>query len=267
MSTRKKRSARKPSRGHQERELSRLRSELAAERRRTAKLERELSDLKRQVSATVHPQTPMRRQKKQAQGNHPEDRLLSAANRRAHHYRKSSFITYLVEAVRESTPALLVKRLLAYFRRVRLVQTIITLLPLIMAIVAVIAVSAALLPLLILIIAGPTLLSALRSRRMNRILKEELSHCHIRVIIPPRGPALQKSSFFIRNARAMAAEENTAVLVVTPYLLSGWGLGGRGGFFTARKEADGLYIVRRHYFFQLRRKILDPLSGNLTIIY
>ncbi len=267
LNTRKKNHPRKASRRNQERELSRLQSELAAERRRTAKLERELSDLKRQVSATVHAQTPKHRQKHQA----PEERLLNATNRRAHHHRKSFFILYLVEVIRESAPVLFIMRMLAYLRRVRLVQTIFTLLPLIMAIiaaiVAVILVSPALLPLLILIIAIPTLLAMLRFRRMNRILKETLSNCHIRVMIPPRGQAWQENSFFIRNARSMATEENTAILIVTPYLLSKRGLGGQGFFFTARQEADRLYIVRRHYFFLLRRKILDTLSANLTIIY
>jgi hypothetical protein len=65
----------------------------------------------------------------------------------------------------------------------------------------------------------------------------------------------------------MAAEEGVTVIVVTPYTVSGRGLGGRGRFFTARREADHLYVVRRHYFFTLRRRVLDRLDGEITVVY
>jgi hypothetical protein len=268
LNTRKKSPRRTNSRRQSTRELSRLKSELAAERRRTARLERELADLKRQIHATAHPENTLRRMGRKADVGQKETILLGAANRRAHHYRKSSFLHYLWGTVTESAPVRLLTKLLRYLRRVRFVQTILTLLPVIMAFVAVIAVSAAVLPFLIFATALLAFLSRMSSRRMNRILKRELTHHrHIRVMIPPQKEVFRENSFFIRNARAMAAEEDTAVLVVTPYLFSRKGLGGRGRFFTARKETDGLYLVRRHYFFLLRRRVLDALSANLTIMY
>ena len=36
---------------------------------------------------------------------------------------------------------------------------------------------------------------------------------------------------------------------------------------TARKEADTLYLVRSHYFFTLRRRVLDRLDSDVTVIY
>ena len=58
-----------------------------------------------------------------------------------------------------------------------------------------------------------------------------------------------------------------AVLVVSPYPVSPRGLGGKGSFFTARKEAEGIYLVRRHYFFMLRKRVLDAMGQNITMIY
>ena len=35
----------------------------------------------------------------------------------------------------------------------------------------------------------------------------------------------------------------------------------------ARREAENLYVVRRHYFFTLRRRVLDRLDGEITVVY
>ena len=256
-------------RGQKDRELIRLRRELAAERRRTAKLEREVSDLRRrlQANALTERDQPLRRLRHKAKGTHREERLLDEANRRAHHYRKGSFLRYLWESVMESAPVQILTKLVQYLRRVRVVQMIFTILLALGAVVTVAVVSAAVLPFLFFGTALLAMLALLRSRRMNRILKRELNNRRIRIMIPPRGGSLAKGSFFIRNARAMTAEGGVTVIVVTPYLLSSRGLGGHGSFFTARKEANDLYLVRRHYFFFLRRRVLDALDGDITVIY
>ncbi len=264
----KKESSRELPRGQKDRVIARLRSELAAERRRTAKLEREVSDLQRklQAQAVTEQERPLRRLKQKARGTHKEIRLLEEANRRAHHYRKSSFLRYLWESVMESAPVQVLSKLIQYLRRVRAVQLILTILLALGAVLTVAVVSAAVLPFLFFGTALLTMLGLLRSRRMDRILKKELTGRRIRIMVPPRGGSLKNGSFFIRNAHAMAADGAT-VIVVTPYPISRRGLGGHGHFFTARKEADGLYLVRRHYFFILRRRVLDALDGEITVIY
>ena len=254
---------------NKDREIAHLRSELAAERKRTAALERELSELKREMQkkSLADPQQPIRRLTQKARGTHKEERLLDEANRRAHRYRKSSFFRYLWEAVRDSVPAQLVTKLVTYLRRMQVFQTVLAILTAVGAVVAVAVVSATVLPFLFFGTGLLTILALMRSRRMNRILKKELTDRRIRVLIPPRGHALDEGSFFIRNARAMAAEDHVTVIVVSPYVFSKRGLGGHGRFFTARKEGDDLYLARRHYFFVLRRKVLDALDGEITVIY
>lgn len=247
-----------------------MRRELAAERRRTAALEREVSTLRRELQAgkmIAGREQPLRRLKQKAKGMHKEELLLEDASRRAHHYRKSSFLRYLWESVLESAPIQVIDRIIRYLRRIRVIRMIATILLALSAVIAVAVVSAAMLPFLLFVIALLTLLAFLRSRRMNRILKRELGNCRIRIMVPPRGGSLTRGSFFIRNAYAMAEEDKTAVIVVSPYLLSTRGLGGRGNFFTARKEAHSLFLVRRHYYFFLRKRVLDTLDGDVTIIY
>lgn len=250
--------------GQKDREISRLRRELALERRRAAKLEREVSDLKRQLQA--HGATEKHRSLRRRQTS-KENTLLAQANQRAHHYRKSSFLRYLWESVMESAPVQLLSKLIQYLRRVRAVQLILTILLALVAVVTVAVVSAAALPFLLLGAALLAMLALLRSRRMNRILRKELTDRRIRIMIPPRGHCFSENAFFLRNARAMAAEVGVTVIVVTPYLISGRVSREDGFFFTARKESDHLYLVRRHYFFILRRRVLDTLDSDITVIY
>ena len=252
-----------------DREIALLRRELASERRENARLERELSDLRRELQAgqlTTQDQ-PLRRLRYRIRGEQRQERLLDEANRRAHHYRKRSFLRYLWESVMESAPIAVITRLVQYLRRVRVVQIILSLVLAVGAVVAVAILSTAVLPFLFFGTALLTMLATLRSLRMNRILEREFLGKHIRIMVPPRGAALTESSFFIRNAHAMASEKESVVVVITPYLVSRRGLGGKGGFFTARKETDNLYLVRRHYFFILRRRVLDALDGAMTVIY
>lgn len=192
--------------------------------------------------------------------------MFGDAGRRAQHYRRSSFVRYLWESVMDSTPVQVITRLVIYLRRVQVVRMTATVLLAAGAALLVAILSAALLPFLFFGTGVLSILALLQSRRMNRKLRQALDGRRVRVFIPPRGGALNANSFFIRNARAMA-DEGVAVIVVTPYLVSARGLGGRGGFFTARREADGLYLVRRHYFFFLRRHVLDSLEEPITVVY
>ena len=250
-----------------DREIARLQRELAAERRENARLKRALADSRRELQARQLEDRPLTRLKRRAKNDEQEERLLDEAGRRARHFRKGSFFRYLWESVMESAPVAVLTKLWQYFRRVRVVQTVFSLALAVGAVTAVAVLSATALPCLFFGTALLTILAALRSRRMNRILAQALTAQRIRILIPPRGKALSENSFFIRNARAMAAEKGVAVLVVTPYLVSRRGLGGKGRFFTARKEAEGLYLVRRHYFFVLRRRVLDAMEGEITVIY
>lgn len=260
----KRRSAPSLPKGQKDRDISRLRRELALERRRAAKLEREVSDLKRQLQA--HGATEKHRSLRRRQTS-KENTLLAQANQRAHHYRKSSFLRYLWESVMESALVQLLSMLIQYLRRMRAVQLILTVLLALTAVVTVAVVSAAALPFLLLGAALAAMLALLRSRRMNRILRGELASRRIRIMIPPRGKSFSKDSFFLRNARAMANESGVTVIVVTPYLVSNRGINRKGSFFTARKETSNLYLVRRHYFFILRRRVLDTLNCDITVIY
>ncbi len=266
MSTHRSPRGQSAAKGHKDREIARLRRELAEERRHTAQLERQVSALKKelQISLARDEDSPWRRLRHRPR---PEDQLRETAARRAHRYRKGSYLRYLWEAIMESWPIRTLSWLLTYLRRLRVVRLVITIVLAIGAVAVVTVVSAAVLPFLLFGAVGLAMLAAMRSRRMNAILRSNLEGRHIRVLIPTRGTSLAPDAYFIRHARAMAADDGAAVIIVTPYLLSAKGPNGRRAFFTARTEGGNLYLVRRHYYFILRRHVLDAIDTHMTVVY
>ncbi len=248
-----------------DREISRLRRELDAERRKNAHLERKLAALRNEQRTSED--TLLGRLRPTAGSRSSAEGLRDASSRSARRYRMNSFFRYLWEAVMESALITFMTKLLQYFRRIRVIQIILSIVLAAGALTAVAVLSAAMLPFLLFGTALLTMAAALRSHRMNLRLRRELAGKRVRVLIPAGKKAFSASTFFIRNARDMAADGKCAVIAVSPFLMSRKGLGGQGGYFTARKEAEGLYVVRRHYFFILRRRVLDTLDGEITFIY
>ena len=251
-----------------ERALVLLRRELDKERRHSAALERENAALKQELKHRGDKEKgPLRPSKGKRSHEAARERMRDAASRRAHHYRRSSYIRYMFESMMESLPIRIIAKLLTYLRRLRIIQIVAAILTAVGTVALVAVVSAALLPFLIAGTAFLGLGAALRSRDMNRIMRKALEGRHLRVFFPPRGASWDSDSFFMRQARDMAREDGVAVVIVSPYSLSRRGAGKKRFFFTARKDGENLYIVRRHYFFTFRKKVMDVVDPNVTVIY
>ncbi len=65
-------------------------------------------------------------------------------------------------------------------------------------------------------------------------------------------------------AKELAKEGNAAVLI-SPYWISPRGLRGKEFYFTIRMEEQNLYLIRRYYFFSLRKSVLR--EENTVIVY
>lgn len=244
-----------------------LRRELVAVRRENAVLKRELAEARRALEGGRRTGKPSGRPGKGPRRETREERVIMEAHRLARRFGAPSLLRYLWVTVSESALGILFNRLWLYLRRVRLVQTVLSVVVAVGTVAAVAALWLAVLPFLVAGAGGVTVWVAICARRMDSLLERELAGRRVRVLIPSRGRALSEGSFFIRSARSMAVEEGVVVLVVSPYLVFRRGLGGKGGFMTARKEGEGLYLLRRHYYFALRRRVLDRMKENLTVIY
>lgn len=249
------------------RENKRLRRALTKEKAESARLRRRLSVLRQQEKADFRreraslfphkPQTPAEEQRAMLQ--------TEAVN--ARRYTSRTYIRYLISTFKGSVAGNLFRRMALYWRRLRVVRTIAAVVVGILATLVVSAVYITLLPFLVFGILGTLVAITVLSRSADRRMKHALEGKHIRVIIPPDEVSFDGNTFLERSAIAMAQEKNTAVIIVSPRFWSCKGLGGQGMFFTVRREANDLYLVRKGYYFILRRRVLDVIDAHLTVIY
>ena len=197
----------------------------------------------------------------------PAETLLSEGATARKRYGASTYAGYLLTTVKESGIGRLLRRITAFWHRLRLFRWIITLLTLVVAAALTSAVLLTLIPPLILS-SDVTLLTVLfRARTVNRRMLKALEGKRIRVIIPHDSMAHEDDSFMERCAMEMSSREDVAVVVVSPYVLSVKGLGGRGLYFTVREEAPRLFLLRKGYYFIFKKSVLRRLSGSVTVMY
>lgn len=151
------------------------------------------------------------------------------------------------------------KNLLAYFRRFRTVTFLLRALTLLLNIVETgalviltTAVFLVILPILAALMLGILITACIESKRTNQTLLLSAQGRKIYVLFLPPQPG----PFFAKNVKDLA-KNGTVVFVVSPYWISPKGLSGGHFYCTARKELEGVYLIRRYYFFSLQKHVLS----------
>ncbi len=183
-------------------------------------------------------------------------------------FQHQSFFRHAWDALRSAPLYAHWKRVLSYVRRARLVALFVRIFGALLTVLEtgalVLLVTAALLlllPPLIFFALGVLLTVLIEAPRKSRRILEETAQKRIYVLFLPEG----ESAFFRANARELAAREDAAVVIVSPFWVSSRGIRDGRFFCTARKEGVRIYLVRRYYFFSLKRKVLA--QRDTAILY
>ena len=160
------------------------------------------------------------------------------------------------------------QRLLAFFRRARLLVWIFRIATTALALIeaGTALVLSLLVPLLLLppaLVLVPAYLLAIRIevRRTDRLLAAKTEGRHVSVLFfyP------NSDDTFLRSLCMLKKDADTVVLVVSPYLFSakGWK---KGRFYTVlREEEEDVYLLRRYYLPRLRRRLLSKRDTTYVI--
>lgn len=154
------------------------------------------------------------------------------------------------------------RSLLAFLRRFRAVTLTLKVLTVLFSVIetgALVILSTVIfliiLPVLTAFMLGVLLTAFLESRRTNQRLASELSGKRVYVLFMREG---DPNLFLSQNARELAT--HGTVLLVSPYWISARGLYPHGFYCTVRREAPQILLVRRYYFFSLRRHVLSKID-------
>ncbi len=170
------------------------------------------------------------------------------------------FLGYAYDVFRHAKFYTVWKSLLAYFRRIRLVAIIIKILSIALTVLqtgTLVLLSTllflVLLPILVALMLGILITALIESRKSNRWMAQELTEKQIYILFLSK----QENAFFQSNAVDLSQKEGNAVIVVSPYWISGAGLASNRFFCTVRTDGARIFLVRRYYFFMLKKHILN----------
>lgn len=184
-----------------------------------------------------------------------------------------SFFSYVIESLRSTSVYSRWDRFLIYYRRLRMISVSFRVATYIFAFIQT---SAALILLFsIMVVALPAffiivflIISAaiVENARNNHAIEKLINNRKTFVFLALSPSAFDINSFFRANITELSMRENTLIIVVSPFLLSSKGLYGARPYISAKTENHSVIIIRKNYFYSLKKKILRKHSGNITVV-
>lgn len=183
----------------------------------------------------------------------------------AHLSRQKSFFAYVWFFVRKASVFRYWQKGLAYFRRFRLIAVSLRIASAVLAfletgalVILTTAVFLIVLPFLGALMLGILITALLEFRRTDRHLLQLSEGKGVYVLFMTDAP----SAFFAQNVASLA--KKGIVLIVSPHLILSHGIV-KGQFYcTARQECKNVYLIRRYYFFHVKKKLL-PLCRTAML--
>ena len=184
------------------------------------------------------------------------------------------YFSFFVGLIRSSKVFQLWERWIKYFRRFRLVTTALRLLPWILLLIsthtilyAAVVASALLAPIIAVAVLSLLAEAPLRYREANPRMARKIEGKTVYVIFPERSREFESGAFWRANLLDLSTKESSIVVVVSPYLFSSRGVFETRRYLHLREERDNLFLVRRHYYFSLRKHVLTKKAKRLILIY
>ncbi len=244
---------------------------------RINRLTEENEKLKRELDA-------LKRELEKANGTSPifssKDKYLEEFEKQSRSeilYSRKSYTSFLISHISNTSVFHVYKRIIAFLKKYTLISTTLKIAAVILAVlqtstVFVLATSVFVVSLPFTFLVGYTalLLSLFGRRKLKKRIKELAASKDIFILTPPRGRAFERGSFFRGMAEDIASDKEKLVIIISPFFFSSKGVGeSKKPFFMARIESENVIIVRRHYYFSLkrsRRKNTDE-KNDVTILY
>lgn len=205
-----------------------------------------------------------------------EKKAFEIAQSNAVSLASSSYIKYIFARVSSASIYSVFKKIISGFRKFKLVSTTIRVISSIIAILGTGAFFIFLsgtviffIPFSGLLCAAAYLTGMLFRKKAFKLLGSIMDGKDIFVFFPPMGRPFQKGSYFQKILTEVSHETDTNlfIVVISPYLISAKGFGGKGYYPVMRIEKPGVYLIRKNAFFALRRKLLRLHGERISYIY
>ena len=195
--------------------------------------------------------------------------------RRENTFSQSSSSDYFRHAVKNASVIRAYSQILNSVKRLTFITTTIQVVLFILAVlksgvIVLISTSAFIisLPFVLMLSGIGTILTMLGSKKATAENTPILTDKTVCVFFPLKKSVIRDKTYFADFVRTMASHPDTVCVIVTQGFFFSRGISDtRKLFFTSRLDAPNILLVRRHYYFKLKKSIIQPLSRNLTEIY
>lgn len=196
--------------------------------------------------------------------------IASAALDRKRFARKS-YILFLFDTVTSTRGFELWDGVVGVFRRFRLISTTLRIAAVIIsaietgaAFILAAGIALALSPAILLFLTAVTLDSAISGLGAVKEIRRIAADGAVTFVFPPRGALGRDRAPGGYGSLALSG----TVIIVSPYLISARGDGGRGGYSSLRRERENVYIIRWRMYFVIRRRLGSIFrKKDTTLIY
>lgn len=179
---------------------------------------------------------------------------------------RRSYFSYVGALIRGSSPYRIWQRFLTYFRRFRLLSVILSISIRILTIIetsalliALAAIAVVLLPIIMILTLITSLAALIEGRRQIDELSERIPSQNVYVFFSAEIP--RKNSVFGATLSELSGDEKNSVFCVLPPHIDL-----HKEFFLTVKRVDGIYLVKRRFFFRLRR-LFDGHQQRVYYVY
>lgn len=112
------------------------------------------------------------------------------------------------------------------------------------------------------------MLSFLGSKKATKRARPLVKNKRVTVFFPASKSAFRSDSYFAGMVREAAKRPDSLCIIVTPGLFFSRGIGDKKRYyFTTRKESENIIIVRKHFYYRFKNKILFKEASGITEIY
>lgn len=104
-------------------------------------------------------------------------------------------------------------------------------------------------------------------RKLVKKLRQKTENKKIALFFLPKEKNVTENSFFAGNVKDWAARNGGVAFIISPYFFSSRGISrSRRGYATLREEYENIYMIRRHTYFTLKKKVLKK-DTDVTVVY
>ncbi len=190
-------------------------------------------------------------------------------------FSKKSYTSFIWSHLMHTSFVNIYKRILSYIRRYAFITMTIRILTVVFVFVEtillfVISTSAFIISILITFILSHILmlLSVFTRKEQNRKNRVLFADKDIVIFFPPKNRAFEENSYFRFLIEDCASKKNCAVLLVSPFLINSKGIySSKKPYHSLRVDSKNVFLVRRSYYFALRKKVINDLARSITEIY